>query len=294
MLPKTYKKIRKSIVAFAVRNPSFHGKKYGANYYPQIIGTGFIVNESGLVATNAHVAEAIDNVPRHPDIPDDEYPVSVLLFCDVSGGLTQLECKICGRFVISGYASPHPYYGMERGPDIAYIQLNVIGLPAVKIAKNFLIEEGLDVSTAGFPMGTQALMAPGFLYQLSPTLQSGIISSLLPFNSPKPHAFSINVMVQGGASGSPVFLSSSGVVIGILNSSLNEMRTTEINKTEKLNYSVPTNISYVDSFHHLNKTLDIVLKAKHLEPPEDAPTLHYLIEHGTPIDETRFQKEKRD
>jgi hypothetical protein len=52
-----------------------------------------------------------------------------------------------------------------------------------------------------------------------PPLQAGIISATLPFPGTRPHGYLINVMIQGGASGSPVFLSDSGTVIGAVYSS---------------------------------------------------------------------------
>jgi len=70
---------------------------------------------------------------------------------------------------------------------------------------------GREIGTAGFPMGTDALVffAEGEslprLRQVSTTLRRGIIASLLPYDFPNPHGFTIDVMTQGGASGSPVF-----------------------------------------------------------------------------------------
>jgi len=33
---------------------------------PAILGTGFLVNDSGLVATNRHVADLMQQMPPHP------------------------------------------------------------------------------------------------------------------------------------------------------------------------------------------------------------------------------------
>src|SRR5260370_8790405 len=90
------------------------------------------------------------------------------------------------------------------------------------------------------------LTAPGWIHQVTPTLQRGIISAVLPFTCTTPHAYAINVMVQGGASGSPVFLSESGEVIGVLYAGLNDPRVTLL--TPDL-YTVPTNIRYVVPSH---------------------------------------------
>jgi hypothetical protein len=49
-----------------------------------------------------------------------------------------------------------------------------------------------------------------------PFLRHGIVSSVLPYDYPSPHGFTIDVMSQGGASGSPIFLTDQPRVIGIL------------------------------------------------------------------------------
>src|SRR5260370_38364128 len=98
-------------------------------------------------------------------------------------------------------------------------------------------------------MGTPALTAPGSVHQLSPFLQRGIISAVLPFPCQAPHSFVINLMRLGGASGSPVFLTDSPRVIGILNAGLLDAALTvgqgqngpaAIGVTQ-----TPTNFSYV-------------------------------------------------
>ena len=59
-LPDTYEAIRPAIVAFTSgvvgRSPAV----------PQVIGTGFVVDSRGVVATNRHVVESLAELPRHP------------------------------------------------------------------------------------------------------------------------------------------------------------------------------------------------------------------------------------
>ncbi len=64
MLSDTFSTIRRSIVAFASlavvtkrgRQPSF----------PSLIGTGFVVDTRGIVATNRHVVRALEKLPNNP------------------------------------------------------------------------------------------------------------------------------------------------------------------------------------------------------------------------------------
>jgi len=78
---------------------------------------------------------------------------------------------------------------------------------------------------SGFPMGTDTLRAPGWVHQLSPTLQSATVSAILPFPSEFPHAVLLDLMIQGGSSGSPVFVIETGEVAAIAYASLTNSRT---------------------------------------------------------------------
>ncbi len=126
-------------------------------------------------------------------------------------------------------------------------------------------------------MGTDALMAPGWIHQLTPTLQRGIVSAVLPFPCSTPHAYSVNVMVQGGASGSSVFLCDTGAVVGVLYAGLNDYALTLKNKDLHL---VPTNISYVVPSHYLTKSLEAFLKMENMRPPSDAKSIDEMLKNA--------------
>ena len=130
-----------------------------------------------------------------------------------------------------------------------YIQAGKAGRPPIFppiIGTGFIVSSDGIICT-GYPMGTDALTAPGYVHQITPTLQRGIVSAVLPFECDKPHAFTINVMTQGGASGSPVFEPESGEVVGVLYAGLNDVGMTQ----EQDSYRIPTNISYVVPAHLL-------------------------------------------
>jgi len=59
-------------------------------------------------------------------------------------------------------------------------------------------------------------------------LRKGIISSVFPFASPFPHGFTIDAMVQPGASGSPIFLEDQPIVVGMVESFLPDRQRIEI------------------------------------------------------------------
>src|SRR5215472_6734628 len=133
MLIKTYQEVRPTIVALGsklVETPP------GVSpLYPELIGTGFLVDKSGLVATNSHVAERLMNLPRHP-LTGEQTAIAILLTPTVEHG----ENTGAGVMMISpkSYAIPQEfscdgaYYGQEI-PDIAFIKLKVKNTPFLRL-----------------------------------------------------------------------------------------------------------------------------------------------------------------
>lgn len=271
-LIESYEKIKPTIVAFT---PKFHPVYSQDEQLPELLpifGTGFVVDD-GIVVTNDHVVKAIPRLPKPHDCPPDLWPVDCLLWYFVpEKGLAIIHLEVLGVFGISHMEHGRVYYGPPK-PDVAFVQVKMKELPKANVKYDLKqIKEGREVTTAGFPMGTETLMAPGYLHQLTPTLQKGIISAVLPFQCKTPHALMINIMVQGGASGSPVFLPETGDVIGVLHGSLEEKRKAisalpkkhrkEIELLEPSFHShifaSPTNISYVVPAHYIEKMLQDV------------------------------------
>lgn len=277
-MQETYKDIKGCIVAFIQKYIPVQKDKSQPPIFPPIIGTGFIVREDGLIGTNAHVAKAFNRVFRPPDISEDEWPVYAMLFKQSPQGMIEIPLEISGVMAISKYEHGKVYYGPKEGPDLAFVHVKAKGLPTIDIAGDILIEEGMEVATAGFPMGTDALTAPGWLHQLTPTLQKGIVSAVLPFASQTPHAFSINIMTQGGASGSPVFDCHNGKVIGVLYAGLNDL---EVSIVKKDLYRVPTNISYVVPSHYIHTLFRQNASIFDQEQPPDTMTIDEMIEKAT-------------
>lgn len=290
-LIEAYEKIKLSIVAFV---PMFHPvyrEDEPIPEFPPIFGTGFVIDD-GIVVTNDHVIKAISKLPKPPDCPRGVWPVKCLLWHHIpQKGLATITLDVIGVIRISHMEHGKSYYGPPK-PDVAFVHVKMKNLPKANVKYNLEeIKEGREIATAGFPMGTETLMAPGYLHQLTPTLQKGIISAILPFQCESPHALMINVMVQGGASGSPVFLPETGDVIGVVYAGLNEKRGTqsgfprkiqkEIEQLEPSLHShlltVPTNISYVVPAHYIEKLLKSVKDGKDLVFPTDTLTLEEYV-----------------
>jgi hypothetical protein len=173
------------------------------------------------------------------------------------------------------------YYGPRR-PDFNIVHVKAKGLPKIEVlATTDALREGTEVATVGFPMGTEALTAPGWLHQLGPFLQRGIISAVLPFACKAPHSFVINVMSMGGASGSPVFLTNSAKVVGILNAGLlaaNETVSQVMGAPVRLGITqTPTNFSYVVPSYFFASAMKPIKDSGKFQLPEGTLSLDEMI-----------------
>ena len=202
---------------------------------PPIFGTGAFIGD-GLVATNKHVVAMFSKLWKPQNKHPEGWPVLCYYFHEVPGeGMMEIPIEVMGVFVPQKLKVKGYYYGPEI-PDIAFVKVKVRGIPSLKVnSSGNDLTEGKEIATAGFPMGTEALMAPGYLHQFTPILQRGIISAVLPFRCSTPHAVMINVMCQGGASGSPVFFPGSPELVGVLYGSLVDRASGQ---------TMPTNFSY--------------------------------------------------
>jgi hypothetical protein len=290
-LAESFAKVRPAVVAFMPVVVPRQARERGEMF--PIIGTGVILDD-GLVVTNAHVIDALIKLPRPPDFPKDKFPFTAVLFHAVKPGdnpaiqiesVAEVGLEVIGIFRVQGLipTSEGFYYGPEK-PDFNIVRVKAKGLPRIELEPNAeKLIEGLEVGTIGYPMGTDALRAPGWVHQFGPFLQRGIISAVLPTRCKAPHSFVINLQSLGGASGSPVFLAESGHVIGILNSGLMETRPTysKIESQFQVNGITQgsTNFTYVVPAYYIASSLRDILKDARFALPPDTPNLMEIIKH---------------
>lgn len=214
---EAYTRIRRSIVAFASKAAVTPKRK--APPFPTIIGTGFVVDQRGIVATNRHVVRALERLPAHPRT--GKSAAMVLAFSEVepagNGHSMNVAFVSLRRWdKLTTLKATGPFYG-EPLPDVAFAQLNVRGLPAVALAtQEGSWDVGRPIATAGFPLGKDALAIYGRVNQVAPILRAGIIASVYPFPCPRPHGFTIDIMTLGGESGSPIFGVDDVIGVGLL------------------------------------------------------------------------------
>ncbi len=215
-LPETFSRVRPSIIAFASAWAVVaDGEK--PPLLPNIIGTGFIVDERGIAVTNRHVIEALEKLPKVPGRVTTFAMIFTEIKVEGNTRTIQAACvRLRRRFMATEIEINTPFYG-EITTDLGIVQLGVRDVPAMRISEQeSCIRAGMPVATAGFPLGSEALLVYGNINQLTPTLRHGIVSGVFPFDVPHAHGFTIDIMSQGGASGSPVFDPETGDVLGIL------------------------------------------------------------------------------
>jgi hypothetical protein len=224
--------------------------------FPAIIGTGFLVDESGIAVTNRHVIEAFDRIPRHPQT--GEFPIAAFMFLrgDEGKSMQFLVLEVKGWWGLQSFKSTGDWFGSVV-PDIGFVRLGIRDVPFLTIANaDYSVRVGMKISTVGYPMGTLPLTVMGKLNQMTPFLRQGIVSSVFPFPTAKPHGFTIDVMQQGGSSGSPIFPFGESTVVGLMSSSVIDMTEAGTSQGTKLLVPQNTNISIAESGHIVRLALD--------------------------------------
>jgi S1-C subfamily serine protease len=233
-LSEVFDLVRPAIVAFAWDAATT--AQMGKRLLPRILGTGFFVDDRGLVATNRHVVDVRRGLPRNP-VTDSSSAIALVFPSveDVEGNQAIGVAPVTIReyWPLETFEKPESYYG-DPLPDVAFVQLNIRGVPALQLAlEPWTVRIGTRIATAGFPLGEDPLTVYGTINQVTPVLRHGIVSSVFPSPCPRPHGFTVDILTQGGASGSPIFLAQSPAIIGMVHAGFGNTNFT---------YAVPAEI----------------------------------------------------
>lgn len=244
--------------------------------FPDIIGTGFLVTADGVAATNRHVVEALWNLPTIPGTGEPAGGAFIFIVSEDKLGGQVLNLKIRDTTALQEFSSGNDWYGQDV-PDVGFVQLEITGMPFLELAtEDFSLKPGMEIATMGYPLGTEALVSQGKLNQLGPFIRRGIVSSVYPFSSPQPHGFTIDIMQQGGSSGSPIFAGDSPRVVGMMWGGVEEPRIAQ-SPSMSLTYMLNTNISIAEPADIIKNAL---MKRLNTRKPLDSstPSLQQLIE----------------
>jgi S1-C subfamily serine protease len=225
-LPDTLDQIKPGIVAVGTYLPK-------RNPRAVFLGTGFAVGDGSLVVTNAHVIS---------DKLDIEHLEQVGIFYRSNN-----EDRVIITTLIA----------LDKDHDLALLKLKEGRLTPLKLGNTLSVREGQQYAFTGYPIG--------MVLGLFPVTHRGIISAISPIVIPAIHSGSINQKIlqrlhdpynvfqldataYPGNSGSPLFSTETGEVIGVINKVF-------VQETKENVLSHPSGISYAIPINHVEKLL---------------------------------------
>lgn len=187
-------------------------------------GTGFVIGDGTLVATNHHVVDQ----PLDPD------RVQYLIVFSGSGRQPQIhKAEIVAK---------------DPSRDLAILKIPVALTPANLANANY-VDDGTEVLLTGFPIGA--------VLGLYPATHQGIVAATTPDVIPSQHSSQLSVEVLNrlkdsfmiyqlditaypGNSGSPLYDAYTGEIIGVLNKVfVKESKETVLENPSGISYAIP-------------------------------------------------------
>jgi S1-C subfamily serine protease len=229
----TIDRVRASVVAIGTlertRTPQF-----------QFLGTGFVVGDGTIIATNAHVVPPVLDVARGENVGG--HAAGPGQGSEGRGAGARWQAR-------GGRCQCRPRADHDRRSP----------LPALRVRDSDSVREGQDVLFTGFPIG--AVLGP------YPATHGGMISVVTPIAIPQGRAadldprtlrrltsgsfpvFQLDATAYPGSSGSPVYDPVTGDVIGIINMVF-------VKGTKEAALSQPSGITYAVPSKHLQGLID--------------------------------------
>lgn len=188
-------------------------------------GTGFVIGDGRLVATNAHV------------VPEATEQDSLMILARQENATRPYPAQLVAR---------------DAEHDLALLRIAGPALPALTLGASDRVREGQSVAFSGFPIGG----ALGF----SPVTHRGIVSSITPIAQPLGNAqqlkdpsirrlrsgafpiFQLDATAYPGNSGGPLFDPETGEVLGIINMVfVKSTKESVLEKPSGISYAIPAN-----------------------------------------------------
>jgi serine protease Do len=222
-LPDTVDKIRPSIVAIGTVKPAKRANADGPalNY----LGTGFVVGNGRQVITNFHVI---------PQKLDAEAMEALAVFVGRGGSGEGREARIVRS---------------DRDHDVVLLEIGGTPLPALQLAESATLREGEEIAFTGYPIGMVLGLYPathrGIVAAITPIVMPSMSSRTLTADQIKRirspfDVYQLDAVAYPGNSGSPVYDTRTGHVIGVINSVL--VKTTKeavLKEPSGISYAIP-------------------------------------------------------
>lgn len=225
-LVDTIKNVKPSVVAVGIYTPIGSPKN-------KILGSGFAIGDGQLIVTNAHVVN---------QELDFEAMQKIVIFVGKGQNTRTYEAEIIAQS--SEY-------------DLAVLKIKKTHLPPLKLASKAFIDEGSDIAFTGFPLGS--------VLGLYPVTHKGIVSVITPTIIPvddsrqitikmlkrmrNPYlVYQLDATAYPGNSGSAMYHSDSGEVVGIINKVF-------VQGTKEAVISSPSGITYAIPVKYLHELL---------------------------------------
>ena len=217
-LPETIALVRPGVVAVGTYLPTRRPPS-------RLLGTGFVIGDGTLVATNAHVVPEVIAVEEKEELT-------------VFVGRGKHPQKRRARQV-----------AMDLKHDLAILKIEGEPLPALLLGDSDRVREGESIAFTGFPIGAVLGLYPathhGLVSVISPIVlpaQSGrqlSISMIKRLRDPF-DIFQLDATAYPGNSGSPMYLPETGRVVGVLNMVfVKETKESVLEKPSGISYAIP-------------------------------------------------------
>jgi S1-C subfamily serine protease len=249
-----------------------------------ILGTGFMVHEDGWIMTNRHVAEMFMG-ERDGQVGVRNALARAVLFIDAAGraipgqgvavaGCGAVPCPIIEVAMPPGPPDGAPHY--ESAPDLAVCRIDLEGLGRMGVRRprsltmgnSQEIRAGDEIGILGFPLGLTIKDQEETLHQMTAIAQRGVIAAVLPYGGiPNPHAFQLDMNINGGSSGSPLFKAETGEVVGVVFAARVRPHEVEIQTPQGVEHvatvPLPTGLGYAVP---INRYHEQPRRSRHLPP----------------------------
>ena len=178
----------------------------------KIIGTGFVIAD-GLAMTNRHVIHKLTLFAEQERLGEDRFFLQFNY--PRAGGIQQAWCRFQKYGAVLNDVVDVGLVGYKARPEVEFRQVKPL-----EFQDKLDLKLGEEIAAFGFAFGSDHLerQANGKtqLYRFGPILQQGFVSGFAPyFESDRVDRLLLDLRTSGGMSGSPIFKSADGTVVGI-------------------------------------------------------------------------------